>query len=75
MKKTILLFMMLLSLSAFSQVTTSRIQGFVTDEAGPLFGATVVAKHVPSGTVMGEMTQENGNYTIPNFTCWWSVYS
>lgn len=58
--------MMLLSLSAFSQVTTSKIQGIVTDEAGPLYGATVVAKHVPSGTVMGEMTQENGNYTIPN---------
>ncbi len=56
----------MLSVTAFSQVTTSKVQGLITDESGPLFGATVVAKHVPSGTVTGAMTQDNGSYTIPN---------
>ncbi len=66
MKKIILLFVVMLSITAFSQVTTSKVQGLITDEAGPLFGASVVAKHIPSGTVMGAMTRDNGNYTIPN---------
>ena len=66
MKKILFLLVVLLSLSAFSQVTTSKIQGNVSDEVGPLYGASVVAKHTPSGTIMGAMTQDNGNYTIPN---------
>jgi hypothetical protein len=66
MKKIILLFTMLLTISAFSQVTTSKIKGVVKDEAGSLFGASVVAKHLPSGTIMGAMTQENGSYSLPN---------
>ena len=66
MKKLISLLTFLLTISTFAQVTTSKIQGTVTDDAGVLFGATVVAKHAPTGTVMGAMTQENGNYAIPN---------
>jgi len=66
MKKTLFLVLTLLGITAFSQVTTSKIQGNVADEVGPLFGASVVAKHTPSGTVTGAMTQDNGNYTIPN---------
>ena len=66
MKKTLFLLFAFLSFTAFSQVTTSKIQGNVSDDMGALFGASVVAKHTPSGTVMGAMTQDNGNYTIPN---------
>ena len=66
MKKLALLLTMMLTISAFAQVTTSKIQGTVTDDAGALFGATVVAKHLPTGSVMGAMSQENGNYAIPN---------
>ncbi len=66
MKKLVFLLITLMGLTAFSQVTTSKIQGNVSDDAGPLFGASIVAKHVPSGTVMGDMSQENGNFLIPN---------
>ena len=66
MKKLLFSLFVLLSLSVFSQVTTSKIQGTITDEAGPLFGASIVAKHLPSGTVSGAMSQDNGNYLIPN---------
>jgi hypothetical protein len=66
MKKIILFFAMLLTVSAFSQITTSKIQGVVKDDAGLLFGASVITKHIPTGTVSGAMTQENGSYAIPN---------
>ncbi len=50
-----------------AQVTTSSITGIVSDENGePLIGATVKATHVPSGTIYGIVTQENGRYSIPN---------
>lgn len=54
------------SLTAFSQVTTSSITGSVKDADGqPLIGATVKATHVPSGTIYGTITQSNGSFTIP----------
>ena len=31
-----------------AQVTTSSMSGRVTDEEGPVIGATIVAKHQPS---------------------------
>ena len=53
--------------TSFSQVTTSKIQGMVTDNASEgLFGANVVAKHIPTGTVAGTMTLDGGRYSLPN---------
>ena len=52
--------------SAFAQgVTTSGINGFVTDSAGkPVDGATVTLLHEPSGTRATTTTRSNGQYTI-----------
>jgi len=66
MRKILLIFSVFLSFSAFAQVTTSKIQGNVSDGGSPLFGASVVTRHLPTGTVSGTMTQENGNYSITN---------
>jgi aspartyl/asparaginyl-tRNA synthetase len=66
MKKIIFILYVFLSVTAFAQVTTSKIQGVVSEGNAPLFGASVVAKHNPTGTVSGTMTQENGNYSITN---------
>jgi hypothetical protein len=52
---------------AFGQVTTSGISGTVSDTKGEtLPGATIVATHVPSGTVYGTVTNVDGNFTINN---------
>lgn len=52
--------------TTFSQMTSSKIQGSVSDETLGLFGANVVAKHLPTGTVSGTMTLEGGRYSITN---------
>jgi len=53
--------------SVFSQVTTSKIQGVVSDDASAgLFGANVVAKHLPTGTISGTITLESGRFSLPN---------
>ncbi|SNR36323.1 TonB-dependent receptor [Lutibacter flavus] len=53
--------------SGFAQVTSSKIQGVVHDETSAgLFGANVVAKHTPTGTISGTMTLEGGRFSIPN---------
>ena len=51
---------------AFSQgVTTSSMGGQVTDATGePLLGANVVAKHTPSGTTYGAITDFDGYFRI-----------
>jgi len=67
MKKIYLIAIALLfSASAFSQgVTTSAIGGKVTDNTGEaLLGASIVAVHVPSGTVYGAATDFDGFYRI-----------
>lgn len=53
---------------AFSQgVTSANILGLVTDTGGePLAGATVVAKHLPSGSIYGVTTREDGRFNLPN---------
>ena len=48
-------------------VTTSSMQGVITDTSGePLIGANVLAVHTPSGTTYGNSTDQNGFYRIPN---------
>lgn len=56
---------MLAGTLAYAQVTTSSMNGRVTDEKGePVVGAAVVATHEPSGTVYGASVNQNGQYTI-----------
>ena len=70
MKKQLLFSLLITVLcvaTGFSQVTTSKIQGIVSDDSSTgLYGANVIAKHVPTGTVAGTMTLESGRYSIPN---------
>ncbi|HET7896042.1 MAG TPA: carboxypeptidase-like regulatory domain-containing protein, partial [Flavisolibacter sp.] len=53
--------------SAFSQVTTSEIQGVVTGESGQaLQGASIVAIHTPTGTRYTTSTRGDGRFNLPN---------
>ena len=55
------------SLSAHAQTTTSKIKGTITEISGePLYGATIVATHTPTGTVSGTTAQDNGRYSLSN---------
>ncbi|MCI2121738.1 MAG: carboxypeptidase regulatory-like domain-containing protein [Bacteroidales bacterium] len=42
------------------------MSGKITDENGPLAGASIVATHVPSGTVYYSAADNSGNFRIPN---------
>jgi hypothetical protein len=53
-----------LSLTAMAQVTTSGINGKVTTGDDVAIGATVIAKHIPSGTVYRGVTNANGQYSL-----------
>lgn len=56
---------MLFSASAFAQVTTSSISGYVSDvNDEPLAGAAVVAVHTPSGTQYYAIANEKGRFNI-----------
>lgn len=49
----------------YSQVTTSAINGVVTDQNGSaLPGANVIVLHVPSGTQYGTSTRPDGKYNL-----------
>jgi hypothetical protein len=53
--------------SGYSQITTSGINGKVTNPDGSsLPGATVIATHVPTGTLFGATTDEGGFFRLPN---------
>jgi hypothetical protein len=61
------LFSLLMCSSVFAQVTTSAINGIVTDQNGqPLPGATVLLLHEPTGTRYGTTTRADGRYSIAN---------
>ncbi len=68
MKRNLLtLIWIFLGFVAYGQVTTSAMNGQVVDADNvPLIGATVVATHLPSGSVYGNTTNVDGFYRIPN---------
>ncbi|MBQ5407888.1 MAG: carboxypeptidase regulatory-like domain-containing protein, partial [Prevotella sp.] len=47
-----------------AQVTTAGISGIVTAGGEEAIGATVTAKHVPSGAVYRAVTNIDGQYTM-----------
>jgi len=61
----ILLSLLLGSAALMAQVTTSTLSGKITETDGqPLPGATIVATHVPSGTLYGASANAQGSYSI-----------
>jgi len=52
--------------AAFSQETTSEIQGTVTDGSNGLGNATIVAVHLPTGTKYSTTSRKDGRYNLPN---------
>ena len=64
---TLLIVTFSFSLALGQGVTSSSINGQVTDDKGEgLIGANVVALHVPSGTSYGNISDDAGYFRIPN---------
>jgi hypothetical protein len=62
---TLIVFMTMSALLSGQGTTTSSMSGKVVDSNGePLAGATVVAVHVPSGTMYGANVNNQGLFTI-----------
>lgn len=61
-----MLLLLFVSISAIAQVTTSSMSGRVKDDAGAVIGATVIARHLPSGTKYGASTNTEGRFNINN---------
>ena len=52
--------------AALAQVTSSSMSGTIKDEKGlTLPGATVIATHLPSGTVYSGTTNKDGLFNLP----------
>lgn len=71
MKKLILIMFSFLAIGSqellAQGVTTASIRGTVVDSEGNgLPGATVIARHEPTGTVYGTSTRGDGRYNLPN---------
>ena len=56
--------LLMMSVAAVAQVTTSGITGIVMADGEEAIGATVTAKHVPSGSVYRAVTNIDGRYTL-----------
>ena len=66
MKKRLFMMMAVLlmfSVAIVAQVTTSGITGIVMANGEEAIGATVTAKHTPSGTIYRAVTNIEGRYT------------
>ena len=51
--------------AAMAQITTSALDGVVTDAEGkPLMGATIIAKHIPSGSEYGVASDRHGSFRM-----------
>ena len=61
---TLLLVLLTISISVIAQVTTSGITGTVMAGGEEAIGATITAKHVPSGSVYRSITNIEGQYTL-----------
>jgi hypothetical protein len=67
MKKSLFFLVLLMSVTAGAQVTTSNIRGLVTDQQGvPMMGANIVAVHTPTGTRYGAITNIDGRFNLLN---------
>ena len=63
----VLVSLLTIGLKSFCQETTAEIQGVVTDvNDGGLVGATIVATHLPTGTVYTTTTRKDGLYNLAN---------
>ncbi|MEN9685472.1 MAG: hypothetical protein RLZZ28_1258, partial [Bacteroidota bacterium] len=62
-----LAFMFMYSVQAFSQETTSSLNGRVTDSKGAFVsGAVITVKHEPTGFVVNAQSNSKGIFNIPN---------
>lgn len=68
LKMALSVFLIAANFNSYSQgVTTAAIRGIITGDDGVgLPGATVIATHLPSGTVYGASTRNDGKYNLPN---------
>lgn len=66
MKKIVLIMVMLIACltASVAQVTTSGISGKVVADGEDVIGATITARHEPSGTVYNAVSNEKGRYVI-----------
>lgn len=56
-----------LATMTYAQVTTAGVSGHVTDNhKEPLMGASVIAKHLPTGTIYGGASRSDGSYNLSN---------
>jgi len=67
MKKAILSLMVtVFAFMSYGQITTSAISGIVKNQKNePLVGATIHAKHTPTGTEYKTTTNKRGGYILP----------
>ncbi len=57
---------MFTGLSAFAQITTTTITGYISDGKNPVPNAVITVVHVPSGTPFYALSNDKGIYVIQN---------